>query len=114
MATKNNNTLLYAGLGLAAFMLLRKRDNSELSGIGASKEFIITGRVISTKYRNTSGSGNPSYWVELETPEGRILKGYTAPNSSLAYGITNPEYKERYWNFVSKEGARGLTIHYVI
>lgn len=40
MATKNNNTLLYAGLGLAAFMLLRKRDNSELSGIGAISNLV--------------------------------------------------------------------------
>ena len=30
---KKNNTLLYAGLGVAAFMLLRK--NKGLSGIGA-------------------------------------------------------------------------------
>lgn len=34
MATKNNNTLLYAGLGLAAFMLLR-RNTDGVSGIGA-------------------------------------------------------------------------------
>lgn len=50
MATKNNNTLLYAGLGLAAFMLLRKRDDSELSGVGATlPEFQIPGRVIHTE-----------------------------------------------------------------
>lgn len=34
MTTKNNNTLLYAGLGLAAFMLLR-RNTDGVSGIGA-------------------------------------------------------------------------------
>lgn len=37
MATKNNNTLLYAGLGLAAFMLLR-RNADGVSGIGARSE----------------------------------------------------------------------------
>lgn len=37
MATKTNNTLLYAGLGLAAFMLLR-RNTDGVSGIGARSE----------------------------------------------------------------------------
>lgn len=112
MAKKNNNTLLYAGLGLAALVLLKKRDNSELSGIGARKEFTILGRVISTEYRNTSTYGNPSYWVRFETPDGQILTGYTAPNASLGYSITNPDYKKRYWNLICTEGARGLVIHY--
>lgn len=38
---KSNNTLLYTGLGLAALVLLKKRDNSEISGIGASKKVYV-------------------------------------------------------------------------
>lgn len=40
MAKKKNNTLLYAGIAAAALLLLNKRDNSELSGIGAISNLI--------------------------------------------------------------------------
>lgn len=111
MAKKKDNTLLYAGIAAAALLLFKKKD-SGMAGVGASKEFTILGRVISTEYRNTSSYGNPSYYVRIETADGRIITGYTAPNASLGYSITNSDYKKKYWNFICKEGARGLVIHY--
>jgi hypothetical protein len=110
MATKNNNTLLYAGLGLAAFMLLRKRDDSELSGIGATPEFQIPGRVIHTEWRNNSNYGNPSYWVTIETPDGNTIMGYTEPNAMMAFAIRNPEYANEYHVYTYKVNKRGNVI----
>lgn len=104
---KSNNTLLYAGLGLAALVLLRKRDDSELSGIGATPEFQVPGRVIHTEWRNNSNYGAPSYWVTIETPDGNIIRGYTQPNAMMAYGIRNSEYANEYHLYtysVSKSG----------
>lgn len=111
MATKNNNTLLYAGLGLAAFMLLRKRDNSELSGVGATlPEFQVAGRVIHTEWRNNSNYGNPSYWVTIETPDGNTIMGYTEPNAMMAFAIRNPEYAKEYHVYTYKINKRGNVI----
>lgn len=114
---KSNNTLLYAGLGLAAFMLLKKKSNNsgsdEVNGIGAKEKFVV-GKVIETKYRNSTSAGNPSYYVTLETADGDILYGYTSPNSSLAYGIQNPEYKYKNHAFAYTEGKRGLMFHYAV
>lgn len=110
MAIKNNNTLLYAGLGLAAFMLLRKRDDSELSGIGATPEFQVPGRVIHTEWRNNSTYGNPSYYVTIETPDGNTIMGYTEPNAMMAFAIRNSEYAKEYHVYTYKINKRGNVI----
>ena len=111
MATKkNNNTLLYAGLGLAAFMLLR-RNTDGVSGIGAKYDYVV-GKVISVRYRNSSNYGNPSYWVKIETPDGEVISGYTSPNASIAYGINNPEYKREFHTFAITWGVNGAIFHY--
>ena len=49
----------------------------------------VTGTVVATKHAGTSGMGNPSYWVALDN--GEIYR--TSANTSLAYGIENPEYR---------------------
>lgn len=65
------------------------------SGIGAVRETVIA-KVLSTRYRNTSSYGNPSYYVTLEDENGNILEGYTAPNASIGYGIQNSNNFENY------------------
>lgn len=50
----------------------------------------VTGKVIATKHAGTSGMGNPAYWVTLDN--GEIYR--TSANTGLAYGITNPEYRD--------------------
>lgn len=52
--------------------------------------FTITGKVIATEYASTSYLGNPAYWVTLDNGE----TYRTMDNAGLAYGITNPEYRE--------------------
>ena len=52
------------------------------------------GKIKGTKYRNTSVYGNPSYNILFETETGELIKGYTAPNASCAYGCTNSELRE--------------------
>lgn len=112
MAKKNENTLLYAGLGIAAALLLFKKKDSEMNGIGATKYEFVEGRVIGVRYRNTSSYGNPSYWVTIETPDGDIIRGYTSPNASIGYGINNPEYKREYHTFAITWGVNGAIFHY--
>lgn len=50
----------------------------------------VTGRVVGTEYASTSYYGNPAYWVTLDNGE----TYRTMDNSSLAYGIQNPEYRD--------------------
>ena len=52
------------------------------------------GKIKGTSYRNTSYYGNPSYYVLFEDEKGETIKGYTAPNSSCAYGCKNPDLRE--------------------
>ena len=52
------------------------------------------GKIKGTSYRNTSVYGNPSYYIVFEDEKGETIKGYTAPNSSCAYGCKNPELRE--------------------
>ena len=50
----------------------------------------VTGKVVSTRHAGTSVNGNPTYDVTFDN-------GYTyrmSSDTSLAYGITNPEYRE--------------------
>jgi len=50
----------------------------------------VIGKVISTEHAGTSVNGNPSYFVTLDT----CYTYRTSPDVGLAYGITNPEYRE--------------------
>ena len=112
---KSNNTLLYAGLGVAAFFLLKKNNNnneSSMSGIGASKLQAV-GKVVYTEFRNFSNYGAPSYFMAIETPEGEIIRGYTAPNSSIAYGIRNAEYALENHLYTYTIGKKGAIFHMV-
>lgn len=45
-------------------------------------------------FKNRSVYGNPSYFITFENEEGEEITGYTAPNSSCAYGCKNPDLKE--------------------
>ena len=54
----------------------------------------VVGKIKGTSYRNTSLYGNPSYYITFENEEGETIKGYTAPNSSCAYGCKNPDLRE--------------------
>lgn len=62
----------------------------------------VAGRVIATKYASTSYLGNPSYWVTLDNGE----TYRTMDNSGLAYGITNPEYRETEHTFTLTRAGR--------
>ena len=50
----------------------------------------VTGKVVSTRHAGTSVNGNPSYWVTMDNGSTYGMRSDT----SLAYGITNPEYRE--------------------
>ena len=52
------------------------------------------GKIKDVQFRNRSVYGNPSYYILFETETGETIKGYTAPNSSCAYGCKNPDLKE--------------------
>ena len=73
-----------AGIVAAGAALLLLKGAKGTSGVGGTTEHVVA-KVVSTKYRNTSSYGNPSYWVTLETADGKILRGYTGPNYSIGY-----------------------------
>lgn len=52
------------------------------------------GKIKNVQYRNTSVYGNPSYYITFEDEKGEEIEGYTAPNSSCAYGAKNPCLRE--------------------
>lgn len=58
------------------------------------KQYTTTGRIISTRYKCTSASGNPCYYVTFKDGAGKIHEGQTAPDAASAYGINNPQLKE--------------------
>lgn len=74
----------------------------------------ITGKVLDTKHVGTSKMGNPSYdvTVRLETIDGTPVQGEqdvtirTQSDSSLAYGITNREYREETHEFALTKAGR--------
>ena len=96
-------------VGVAAFVLARKKNG--VSGIGATQYKEVRAKLLDAWYRNSSLYGNPSYWVTLETEDGRIIHGFTSPNAALGYGIKNSEnYQFQTW--VYTEGKRGKAFHY--
>ena len=54
----------------------------------------IIGKIKDVQFRNRSVYGNPSYYITFENEEGEEIIGYTAPNSSCAYGCKNPDLQE--------------------
>ena len=55
----------------------------------------VTGKVVSTRHAGTSVNGNPSYWVTMDDGETYGMQADTG----LAYGITNPEYRESAYQY---------------
>ena len=54
--------------------------------------YTITGKITATRHAGTSGMGNPSFDIAVDTGHGvKILT--TATNSSLAYGIEDSAYR---------------------
>lgn len=51
-------------------------------------------KIKDVQFRNHSVYGNPSYYITFENEKGEEITGYTAPNSSCAYGCTNSELRE--------------------
>ena len=52
------------------------------------------GKIKDVTFKNRSVYGNPSYYITFEDETGEEITGYTAPNSSCAYGCTNSEFRE--------------------
>lgn len=50
----------------------------------------VTGKIVAAKRVSTSAYGNPAYMVTLDN--GATYR--TMDNAGVAYGITNPEYRE--------------------
>lgn len=59
----------------------------------------ITGKVVSTRRAGTSMMGNPSYDVTIATEAGDIVTLRTSSDSSIAYAITNPEFRDESHTF---------------
>ena len=51
-------------------------------------------KIKDVQFKNRSVYGNPSYYITFENEEGEEITGYTAPNSSCAYGCKNPDLQE--------------------
>lgn len=109
MSTTEKTTV---GILAAATALLLIRNTKGTSGVGAAAYYTVRAHVLSTQYRNTSSYGNPSYWVTLETDDGQIITGYTAPNASIGYGINNSNLKNNFYNWTYSKGKRGIVFHY--
>ena len=52
------------------------------------------GKITDVQFRNRSVYGNPSYYITFEDEKGEEITGYTAPDSSCAYGAKNPDLKD--------------------
>ena len=91
-----------------------KKEQAAKDGVGGLKDEYVIAKVVSTKYRNTSYYGNPSYYVTLETKDGHIWYDcYTAPNASLGYEIENGYLKREWHKYMYRDGARGCCLHNV-
>lgn len=93
---------------LAAGVLLLKKQGS-VSGVGAAKGWDVA-RVVDTRFRNATSNGNPSYYVTLESPTGTRWEAYTAPNTGLAYEITNRNFRTDWHVFWYTTGKRGVAL----
>ena len=64
--------------------------------------FTVTGKVVATKRVGTSTMGNPTFMVTLDN--GEMYR--TMSNTSLAYAIENPEYRDRVHVFTLTKAGR--------
>lgn len=64
----------------------------------------ITGRIVATRHAGTSGMGNPTFDVAIDTGHGvEILT--TAANAGIAYGIGGRVYRDEPHTFdMNKRG----------
>lgn len=109
----SSKTALYVAAGAAAVFALLRKGKEKISGISGTRDEYVIAKVISTRYRNTSYYGNPSYYVTLETKDGQVWHCYTAPNASIGYEIENGEYKREWHKYMYRDGARGCALHWV-
>lgn len=110
---KSSKIALGVAAGVVALAALKKRAQGT-AGVGKVKDKFVIGKVLSTRYRNTSYYGNPSYYVTLETKSGDVWHCYTAPNAGLGYEIENGELKREWRAYKYTDGARGCALHYEI
>ena len=96
---------------IAAGALALIASKNKISGI-SSKTYRVVGRVVSTRFRNASYYGNPSYYVTIETQDGQLISGYTSPNALLGYSIESRELAEKDHVFVYTVGKNGAIFHY--
>lgn len=71
------------------------------------------GKIKNVWYRNTSIYGNNSYYIAFEDEKGELLIGYTAPNSSCAYGCKNPDLREFAYIEYHKTKSDKIVIDYI-
>ena len=64
-------------------------------------------------FKNKSVYGNPSYYITFENEEGEEITGYTAPNSSCAYGVKNPDLREFAYIEYHKTKSGKIVIDYI-
>lgn len=70
-------------------------------------------KIKEVQFRNHSIYGNPSYYITFENETGEEITGYTAANSSCAYGAKNPDLKEfAYIEYHSTKGGK-IVIDYI-
>jgi len=60
----------------------------------------IVGKITATKRMPSSKESNPRFMITIMTTEGEAIARPTSPNSMLAYGIENREYREQDHEFV--------------
>ena len=98
MATKNNNTLLYAGLGLAAFILLRCNTDG-VSGIGARSELDpIAAHELYLYLRNTRDVYDRAYIPMAKSVAKKIKRGQFDEKKALKALEIVADYAARAYN----------------
>ena len=54
-----------------------------------AKSVKVSAKIIDVWHKSVSYYGNPSKWVEFETANGDVMRGFTANNASCGYGVSN-------------------------
>ena len=73
----------------------------------------VISKIKDVTFRNRSIYGNPSYFITFENEEGEEITGYTAPNSSCAYGCKNPDLREFAYIEYHKTKSGKIVIDYI-
>ena len=78
-----------------------------------TKRIQVISKIKDVQYRNSSVYGNSSYFITFEDEKGEEIEGYTAPNSSCAYGCKNPDLREfAYIEYHTTKGGK-IVIDYI-